>query len=236
MVPGLALAAPALIQGGASLINYFRNKNALKKMPKRPGFEGSSYADMLKRRSEEGMYSPETMNTMMRDVGQGVSERTEMGKSGYARRLLNQGIGGSMAGQRGLNEFETSKSEQLTGAERKLTMANEASKLGAGEQYEQLKYGDQIQQYMDKLGRQQSGMENESQLISGLAGAATTGMGAYTTALQDKEASSQLDKLLAGLSGTGGIQGNQLDESYYNFQMPKLDTRNSYRKGLAYKP
>lgn len=170
------LLASGLAKAGGSLVNYFTNRNAIKNLPNTPKFENSSYSKYLQNQANTGIYSPLAQQNIINQTSSRASDLAADAKTGYMGRLINRGLGNSIASQRGINEIDNSVTQQVGEAQTNLTTENEMSKVNAGNLYEQSKWQNTLQRYQDKLNKKLMLTQNTGNLVGGLTESATGGL------------------------------------------------------------
>lgn len=165
---GLA-GALAIASGAKALGSYAYNRY---KNNKRKKFGDSQYGKELKRIGEEGTFSQKARNIVTGSVARKSAGQAQTGKASYAGRLAAQGLEGSVAGQRGLSEFDIAKQRDVAESARGIELANEQSKVQARLSYAEQKLQDERQ-------REALERENAQQLISGLSDVAMQGITSY---------------------------------------------------------
>lgn len=153
---------PAAVQAGIAGIGYLARK-------KSKPFEKTAYGGYLRKRSEQGMYSPEARRTIIGQVGgrAGTIEQQERARRrGY---LEARGMGGSIAGGRFMGEPSRERMRIVSGATKDIEREQEQSKEEASRQYaiERTRSGDI---------RRAEETQARGELYKGLAGAATTAL------------------------------------------------------------
>jgi len=133
---------------------------------KRPKFKDSAYAKEMLRRKKEGIYSPEAMNQMQGDANRQYGSSAETGRARYMGNLVAQDMGGSIAAQRGANQFGIDAARAKSNFAGELSTENEMSKITAADQYNQALYQDKQQSWQNKS-------QANQQLVGGLTDAAT---------------------------------------------------------------
>ena len=193
--------ALAVAQGVKTLGTYAYNRY---KNNQRKKFGDSSLGKELKRIGEEGKYSQQAQNLITGDVARKSAGVAQTGKAGYAGRLAAQGLEGSVAGQRGMSEFDIQQQRDVAGASRKVQMENEASKVQA-----KLTFAEQ--KLRDEREREALQRQNVEQLIGGLGEAAGGLINAYYS---DKDTKDMINNLLQMNSESIAkmIANKQLDE------------------------
>jgi hypothetical protein len=156
------MTAMALIKGGESVGKWIYNK-----FNKPKSFDKTPYGERLKLLKTQGIYSPSMRTDMIGDVGRTTGNVAQGQRTNYLGRLENMGMGNSIAGQRGVNEIESNKMQQVANATNQIDRENELSKVKAADEYAQAKTN---YQQMVSQGNQQ----NNAQLIQGLADAGGT--------------------------------------------------------------
>ena len=178
----VALAAAKGVQTIGSYV-YNRYKNN-----KRQKFGDSSYGKELQSIGRNGRLSNQARNNIVGGVARNSANIAQTGKASYAGRLAHQGLEGSVAGQRGLNEFDLQRQRSVSEASRTVDLANEQSKVDA-----RLSFAEQSLQ--DQRMREGLDKQNMNQLLSGLGETAQLGAQAYfgaKTLNQKLDALSQL--------------------------------------------
>lgn len=170
------LLASGLARAGGSLVNYFTNRNAIKNLPSTPKFENSSYGKYLQNQANTGIYSPLAQQNIINQTSSRASDLAANAKTGYMGRLINRGLGNSIASQRGINEIDRGVLDTVTGTQANLTTENEMSKVNAANMSEQMKWQNTLQRYQDKLNKKLMLSQNTSSLVGGLTDAATGGL------------------------------------------------------------
>jgi len=216
MDPLTMLAISAGMKGVGGLTNYLINRRNIKNLPISPRFEESDYGKMLTGRTQTGIYSPEMQQNIINQVGGSAGSMAERMKSDYMGRLINRGIGGGIAAQRGLNEADRMALEQVAGIQSGLSTANEQSKIEAQNMLEQMKWQNKLQRYQDKLNKKLALGQNLGQFVGGTTDTLSTGIN---------------DAMLMNiLSGRFGGMGNEIAgaeiptaQAYTNFPMPRIN-------------
>ena len=133
---GTALAVTSALAAGGK---YLASRYALAKRKK---FEDTEFGREQARIAKEGRYTPKARGMITGSVARKAGATAQTGKASFAGRLAAQGLEGSIAGQRGLNEFDIAKQEQVAGAAREVDLANETSKVDAKLSYAENKLRD----------------------------------------------------------------------------------------------
>jgi len=133
---------------------------------KRPKFKDSAYAKEMLRRKKEGIYSPEAMNQMQGDANRQYGSSAETGRARYMGNLVAQDMGGSIAAQRGANQFGIDAARAKSNFAGELSTENEMSKITAADQYNQALYQDKQQSWQNKS---QANQQLFSGLVDGLS-------------------------------------------------------------------
>jgi len=163
---GIALAAASGVKAlGSYAYNRYKNN-------KRPKFGDSAYGEELQRIGREGKFSGNARNDIVGRTARESANIGQTGKASFAGRLASQGLEGSVAGQRGLNEFDIQRQEDVSRAGQDVELQNEQSKVDAN-----LSYGQQL--LADEQGLSDRHQQNAGQLISGLGSAAAQGITGY---------------------------------------------------------
>ena len=173
----MSLAAGlAIAQGVKTLGSYAYNKY---KNNQRKKFGDSSYGKELQRIGSEGRFSPTARNEIVGSANRASAGVAQSGKASYAGRIAAQGLEGSVAAQRGMNEYDIQRQRDIADTSSKVTLANEESKVDA-----RLSYAEQ--KLADDRARQEAEQANTNQLISGLGDLAKQGISAYYGDLDTK--------------------------------------------------
>lgn len=163
---GTALAVASGVKAlGSYAYNRYKNN-------KRKKFGDSSLGKELKRIGEEGTFSKKARDVVTGSVARKSASQAQTGKASFAGRLASQGLEGSVAGQRGLSEFDIAQQRDVAESAREVELANEQSKVQARLSYAERKLQDERQR--EALERQ-----NTEQLIGGLSDVAMQGITAY---------------------------------------------------------
>jgi len=185
---------------GAGL-NLANNLIGLSRQKKPVSFNRTEYAKRLNQIKTHGKYSPDMMGSVVNQVGNQAGNQAQMQKANMAGQMINQGMGGSIAGMRGMNEIDMNASNTISNTVRKINMENEMSKADAATEYAQAHT-----QY------QQQARAWENQLAMGMSGAIGQGINMFgnetkyqqNLSMQQK-AQTQLDEIIREKLGiTGG--------------------------------
>ena len=161
---------------------YNRYKNN-----KRKKFGDSAYGQELKRVGEEGSISQKARNIVVGGSNRASAGVAQTGKASYAGRLASQGLEGSVAGQRGMNEFDIQRQSDASRTSERVDLANEQSKVEAKLSYAEQKLQDERQ-------REELQRANTNQLISGIGDIATSYIGnKLTTELANTKSDNAFD-------------------------------------------
>ena len=129
-----------------------------------PKFDNTPYGKYLQRLSKTGMYNPQTQAAVLGDVGAVAGAEAGKRTSSIRGYLENRGLGRSIAGVRALDEPRQDVQRSLAETGRKLTVANEGSKVQAASEFAQNQ-----NQYM--LARRQANAQATGALFGGIADA-----------------------------------------------------------------
>lgn len=102
---------------------------------KRKKFGQTEYGQKLRQLSEQGIYSGQTLSGMMGQLGKETGNVAQQAKAGLRGRLISQGMGGSIAGQRSITNIDVQRMDQLKKALKDIQMENERLKAQFGLQY-----------------------------------------------------------------------------------------------------
>lgn len=212
---GLALAAIGAVKAGASAWSKYKARK------ERPKFADSEYGQELARFKKEGMYSPTARRNIVGDVARKAGSIGQTAKASYAGRLTAQGLEGSIAGQRGMNEIDIARQKQVAETARDIETKNEMSKVEAGLTYAQELYKDkQIDAAMKA--------QNRDELIASLGDLATAGVNAY---FGDKNYKSKIDafsnfdiKKISEMSARGELSEQDLKTMIFIQRLKELET------------
>lgn len=210
----IAMLGSTAIKGTGSIANYLQNRKTAKSISKYPSFGDSSYFDMLTKRSQEGTLSPLAQQTIINQTGSRASGIAANTKADYMGRLINRGMGGSMAAQRGLNEVDQGVMQQVADTQAGLTTQNEQSKITAQDQLEQMKWQNKLAKYQAKLAGTSAMNQANTQLIGGLTDAGSNMAGGIGDYISEQEL---LKLLYSGGQGNSNqnVMGNgMVDNSY----------------------
>lgn len=191
--------ALAIASGVKALGSYAYNRY---KNNKRKKFGDSQYGRELKRIGEEGTFSQKARNIVTGSVARKSAGQAQTGKASYAGRLAAQGLEGSVAGQRGLSEFDIAKQRDVAESAREVELANEQSKVQARLSYAEQKLQDERQR--EALERQ-----NTEQLIGGLGDAVSAGITAGFDAKRIRDIAKMSPQAIQSAFDSGDIS---LDE------------------------
>lgn len=161
--------ALAIASGAKALGSYAYNRY---KNNKRKKFGDSAYGQELKRVGEEGSISQKARNIVVGGANRASAGVAQTGKASYAGRLASQGLEGSVAGQRGMNEFDIQRQSDASRTSERVDLANEQSKVEAKLSYAEQKLQDERQ-------REELDRANTNQLISGIGEVAMQGIQGY---------------------------------------------------------
>ena len=119
-------------------IDYFTTQNLLKN--KKRQVKGMDYSKTpegqeLLTESQQGDITPAQRRAIMTRTGIESGAATSMGKAAYAGRLRAQGIDSSLAGQRGLNQFDIANAQTLGNTSGQLDIENAQSMAEARRRY-----------------------------------------------------------------------------------------------------
>ena len=164
LAAGLAIASGVKALGSFAYNKYKNNK--------RKKFGDSSLGKELKRIGEEGKFSQKAKGLIQGGANRASANVAQTGKASFAGRLASRGLEGSVAGQRGLNEFDIERQRAVAETGREVELANEGSKVEAKLSFAERKLADE---------REREGLEraNVNQLIGGLGEAPSLGVKAY---------------------------------------------------------
>jgi len=168
---GLAVATGAHALGTYAYNRYKNNQ--------RKRFDDTAHGKELKRVGEEGTFSQKAKNLIQGGQNRASASVAQTGKSNYAGRLASRGLEGSVAGQRGMNEFDIARQRQAGETAGKIELENELSKASAKMTYAQAMTADENKR-----------IERERQagqaLVDGLGATAKAGVSAYYSDLATK--------------------------------------------------
>ena len=200
------LAKSALISGGSSLAKYAYNRWL---RPKQKAFQDTDYARRLKQISQQGIYSPQAQQTMLSNVGRTAGGIMANQQSYYRGRMANMGQSGSIAAQRGMNQFGTQLSDIIAREQSRINLQNEMSKSQALTEYARKKTG-----YEQEL--QQEKQQQADELMGGLISAG----GGYLQGLAQQGILGNIKDVpvLAEKFRTGEIDKDELMAGLYNIQ------------------
>jgi len=161
LATGTILGLTALAKSGKSIYDYYQNKDNAPS-PYAQTEQGKRLAEQQK----TGAYSGQIRNEMIGGVNRVASASAETNRANYIGRMSNQGLGTSVAAQRGLNEIEAGRGR---------IVANEAGRVGALNAQSKITAGDQLAAGTDQRADQilQYNQQNRQQLTGGLTDAAT---------------------------------------------------------------
>lgn len=172
-MPG-PLATAALVKGGQAVGGYLFNKFFGKKPT---DFKKTPYGQLLTRRSEEGIYSPGVRREIVGRVGREAGNIAANAAASYRGRLISKGIGGSIAGERGLGEIMTKPIDAVSRTQRDIDLQNELSKVRASETLA-----------IGQTGYEQALKDRENRLRGELVGGLVDAGGSYLTGRANEEA------------------------------------------------
>lgn len=129
-----------------------------------PKFQNTKAGQMLRDRSRQGNLSQAQENTIMNRVGVNAGRTAEVARNRYAGRMINQGMGGSVAMNRGLREAQDDVRRTQYDTARGIYQNEELAKSKA-----KMDYAQAMDQ--DKAGR--------GQAIAGMVGAGLETAGQY---------------------------------------------------------
>lgn len=223
-------AIGAGIKAGTSAWKWWQRRKDIRGLPKRPGFEGSSYAERLKQLSEQGIYSPAAMQNILGGVSRTAAGVAEEGKAGYYGRMIGRGMGGSIATQAGMGRYDIARMGKVSETARRLATEGELSKVGYGLQYGQMSYKDRMAKYAEDLRRKEMQSANVQGLIGGLGETVGTGFGTYAGALKEREQTigGLMEK---GYKGLTPREATSLAE--LKLKMSKLQKTPSYQAAVS---
>ncbi len=168
--------AVAVASGVHALGSYAYNRY---KNNQRKKFGDTAHGKELKRVGEEGTFSQKAKNLIQGGQARASASVAQTAKSSYAGRLASQGLEGSVAGQRGMNEFDIARQRQAGETAGKIELENELSKADAKMTYAKAMTADENER-----------VERERQagqaLVDGLGATAKAGVNAYYSDLATK--------------------------------------------------
>ena len=163
------LGALALASGATALASYAKKRYDIANRKK---FADSEYGQELSRYAKEGMYSPKARGLVTGSVARQTGATTEAAKSSYAGRLASQGLEGSVAGQRGMNEYDIARQREIADTRREIELKNEESKVKG-----RLTYAQKLLE--DQRAEEQMKSEATQDLIKGLGSSVSAFIGEY---------------------------------------------------------
>jgi len=182
--------------------------NTLYRIFNRPkSFEDTAYGRRLKRLSEVGMYSPSVTSSILGRVGKETATAGQQAKTAYKGRLISSGFEGSIAGERGLAEIDTSRMR---------TIGEKASEIEEANALSKEKYKTEYAQAKD---RYREGLRGYDQgTVTGFIEGAGNVAGTLLKGQQYKEEMGLKDRQL-------GIREGEVDNrgKYYDYLNRKLD-------------
>ena len=171
-----------IIQGIGTGLNFLTN---YMNRPKR--FSKTEYGRRLKQLSQTGIYSPVAKSNILGQVGSQTGTMAQQAKAGYKGRLIAQGMGGSIAGQRGMTDIDVQRMSQMGGVAKGIETENELAKAQYATQYAQAasQYGEQRQDY-------------DRNMLTGLVQGAVGTLGTYAQELQQQKEFGLKEKQVTG--------------------------------------
>ena len=158
------------IQAGLLAASLISKQIAKNKQKDPTSFDNTAYGKRLKQLMTEGKYSDQQEANMMNKTGGTLGNQAQMATTDYTNRLLGNNMGGSIAGQRGLNEIQATRSQNLSDAVMRIKMEDENSKSQAASDYAKGKTerSDQIRAMQNQ--QQTDSFGDISQAIGGIGG------------------------------------------------------------------
>ena len=197
----------ALAQGVGTGINLLSN---IFNRPK--PFGETAYGRRLKQLSEQGIYSPTAKSNILGGVGKETGNIASQAKAGYKGRLISQGMGGSIAGQRGLADIDVQRMGQMGKVAKDIETQNELSKAQYGLQYAQAAtdYGQQLRDY-------------DRNTVMGLVQGATGALGTYEKGQQYEKEMKLKEKQITGDIANQRKYYDYLKTRYGQPQTPNIE-------------
>lgn len=196
----------ALAQGIGTGLNFLTNY-----FNRPPKFAETAYGKRLKQLSETGIYSPTAKSNILGQVGAQTGNVAEQSKVGYKGRLIASGMGGSIAGQRGMTDIDVQRMNQMGTTAKGIETENELSKAQYGLQYAQAatEYGQGRQDY-------------NRNMLTGLVQGGVQAVGTYAQGLQaEKEFKLKKEQVLGEIANRGKYY-DYLKSRYGQSQTPNI--------------
>jgi len=173
----MALATTlALLKGGAAIGGFLANRFG----PNRR-FEDTAYGKRLKLLSNQGAFSPQARSNIVGGVAREAGGVAQREKAAFRGGLIQRGMEGSIAGQRGLADIGTKAIDTVSRARKDIETRNELSKERARNEFAQGKTS-----FQERL--RQRNEAATGQLVSGLFGA---GIGLVQGKMAEKAAAQE---------------------------------------------
>ena len=169
------------VQAAASVLGYATKKKA-------PKFDNTGYGRELKRIKTQGMYSPQARQKMVGQVSSATGNAAQGQTEQIRGNLIASGMNNSIAGQRLLSAPGQERMRLVSGANERISIANETSKAQAGREYGMAKT-----QYAE--GARQEENQARANLIGGLANAGASAYGAKYKDSMDKQYNTGMDQV-----------------------------------------
>jgi len=168
-LPALLAYAPAAVSAATSLAEYFGRK-------KRPKFKDTETARVLKRLSEQGVYSPAARGNLVGRMSGTLGNLANTRKTNLRGWLESRGMGKSIAGRSLIDSVDRDVMKRLSDYARDLDARNELSKANALREY-----AERAAAWNQRRREEESRARRE--LFRGLGNALAGGIGAYARGL-----------------------------------------------------
>ena len=134
-----------------------------------PKFQNTRAGQMLRNRSRQGNLSQAQENTIMNRVGANAGRTAEVARNRYAGRMINQGMGGSVAMNRGLREAQDDVRRTQYDTARGIYQNEELAKSKAKMDYAQAMDRDKAERRQAIAGMVGAGLETAGQYFGNKA-------------------------------------------------------------------
>ena len=218
LIPGIGKIAEAGIDYGIN--SYALNKR--KKQVKGMDYSKTPEGLQLLKESQQGDISPEEQADILTRTGIQSGAATSAGKAAYAGRMAASGMGGSIAAQRGMNEYDTTNAQTMGNMAGNIDLENAKSKAEASSRYASgaQAYSAQRRAQLDEIDQQNQ--QNNLGLVSGLLGGGVSLAGGITSGMarkagKDAWSSGDISKMTPDMAGDFlGIQKTQAEINKLN--------------------
>ena len=204
---------PSAIQAAGTI-----GKNIYDRNKRIPDFSSTAYGRYLKHKSQMGIYPETVKEKILSQIGAEAGNVEQQTRAKIRGQLLSQDMGTSVAGVRTLNEPSQDRMRGIITARKQLEIANEQSKIQAGEQYAQGETQTAEQQRLEKRGQM-------GELVGGVINTGTSLASGY---MQNKIFEAQ--QTMEGLKLAMEERKIDVQEAYNKGRISNEDYKNSITK------